>query len=100
MTTISQRLSLPNQALLFDLERVYRCLQTVPDRRKRRGQRYPLEALLMIGMLAKLAAGEPPRHLTLGQAAQTRLEPPVPIEAADDATLQHLEPRAGSGRQA
>jgi hypothetical protein len=55
MTTISQRLSFPNQALLFDLKQLYRCLQTVPDRRKRRGWRYPLAALLMIGVLAKLA---------------------------------------------
>ena len=44
MTTISQRLSFPNQALLFDLEQLYRCLQTVPDRRKRRRWRYPLAA--------------------------------------------------------
>ena len=55
MTTISQRLCFPNQALLFDLEQLYRCLETVPDRRKRRGRRYPLAALLMIGVLAKLA---------------------------------------------
>ena len=55
MTTTSQRLSFPNQALLFDLEQLYRCLQTVPDRRKRRGWRYPLAALRMIEVLAKLA---------------------------------------------
>jgi hypothetical protein len=53
MTTISQRLSFPNQALLFDLEQLYRCFQTVPDRRKRRRWRYPLAALLMMGVLAK-----------------------------------------------
>jgi len=55
MTTISQRLSFPNQALLFDLKQLYRCLQAVPDRRKRRGWRYPLAVLLLIGVLAKLA---------------------------------------------
>jgi len=55
MTTIPQRLSFPNQALLFELKQLYRCLQTVPDRRKRRGWPYPLAALLMIGVLAKLA---------------------------------------------
>jgi len=48
MTTISQRLSFPNQALLFDLEQLYRCLQTVPDRRKRRGWRYPLVSALSV----------------------------------------------------
>ena len=58
MTTISQRLSFPNQALLFDLEQLYRCLQTVPDRRKRRGWRYPLAALLMFLALApKFSSG-------------------------------------------
>jgi predicted transposase YbfD/YdcC len=64
MTTISERLSLPNHALLFDLEQLYRCLQTVPDRRKRRGQRYPLAALLMIGVLAKLAGQDSSRAIS------------------------------------
>jgi predicted transposase YbfD/YdcC len=63
MTTISERLFLPNQALLFDLEQLYRCLQTVPDRRKRRGRRYPLAALLMIGVLAKLAGQDSSRAI-------------------------------------
>ena len=63
MTTISERLFLPNHALLFDLEQLYRCLQTVPDRRKRRGRRYPLAALLMIGVLAKLAGQDSSRAI-------------------------------------
>ena len=63
MTTISQRLSLPNHALLFDLEKLYQCLQTVPDRRKRRGRRYPLAAMLMIGVLAKLAGQDSSRAI-------------------------------------
>jgi hypothetical protein len=53
MTTISQRLSFSNQALLLDLEQLYRCLQTVPDRCKRHGWRYPLAALLMFLALAQ-----------------------------------------------
>jgi predicted transposase YbfD/YdcC len=63
MTTISERLSLPNQALLFDLEQLYRCLQHVPDRRDRRGRRYPLAALLLIGVLAKLAGQDSSRAI-------------------------------------
>jgi predicted transposase YbfD/YdcC len=63
MTTISQRLSLPNQALLFDLEKLYRCFQQLPDQRKRRGRRYPLATLLMIGVLAKLAGQESSRAM-------------------------------------
>jgi predicted transposase YbfD/YdcC len=63
MTTISQRLFLPNQGLLFDLEQLSQCLETVPDRRKRRGRRYPLAALLMIGVLAKLAGQESSRAI-------------------------------------
>jgi predicted transposase YbfD/YdcC len=63
MTTNFPRLALPNQGLLFDLEQLYRGLQTVPDRRKRRGRRYPLAALLMIGVLAKLAGQDSSRAL-------------------------------------
>jgi predicted transposase YbfD/YdcC len=63
MTTFSARLGLPNQALLFDLEALYACLQQVPDRRKRRGVRYPLAALLMIGVLAKLAGQDSSRAM-------------------------------------
>jgi hypothetical protein len=32
-TTISAALPLPNEELLFDLDALYRCLQTVPDQR-------------------------------------------------------------------
>jgi len=64
MTTIFQRLAFPNQGLLFDLEQLYRCLQTVPDRRKWRGRRYPLAALLMIGVLAKLAGQDSNRAIS------------------------------------
>ena len=55
MTNNFPRLAFPNHALLLDLEQLYQRLQTVPDRRKRRGRRCPLAALLMIGVLAKLA---------------------------------------------
>ena len=65
MTTIFPRLALPNQSLLFDLEQLYRCLQTVPDRRKRRGRRYPVAALLIIGVLAKLAGQVSLRAISL-----------------------------------
>lgn len=54
-TTISASLCLPNQALLFDLDALYTCLQTVTDRRRQQGLRYPLASLLLIGVLAKLA---------------------------------------------
>jgi predicted transposase YbfD/YdcC len=54
-TTRLSRLELPNQALLFDLDALYAQLQRVHDRRKRRGVRYQLADILMIGILAKLA---------------------------------------------
>ena len=63
MITIFHHLALPNHRLLFDLDQLYRCLQTVPDRRKRRGRRYPLAALLMIGVLAKLAGQDSSRAI-------------------------------------
>ena len=52
-TTMLSNLSLSEKALVFDLEALYACLQTIPDHRDRRGVRYPLASLLMIGVLAK-----------------------------------------------
>jgi predicted transposase YbfD/YdcC len=63
VTTISGRLPLPKEALLFDLEMLYRCLQTVPDRRSRQGLRYPLASILLIGVLAKLARQDSSRAI-------------------------------------
>ena len=62
-TTISARLPLPNGALLFDLEALYHCLQTVPDQRSQQGLRYPLAPILLIGVLAKLAGQDSSRGI-------------------------------------
>ncbi|GAC1315247.1 MAG: ISAs1 family transposase [Ktedonobacteraceae bacterium] len=62
-TTLSASLDLPNEALLFDLDALFDCLQTIPDHRDRRGVRYPLASLLMIGVLAKLAGQDSSRAM-------------------------------------
>src|SRR6266567_4208250 len=62
-TTLSASLPLPNEGLLFDLDALYACLQTIPDHRDRRGIRYPLASLLMIGVLAKLAGQDSSRGM-------------------------------------
>ena len=62
-TTLSASLDLPNEAFLFDLDALYACLQTIPDHRDRRGVRYPLASLLMIGVLAKLAGQDSSRGM-------------------------------------
>ena len=62
-TTISASLRLPKEALLFDLDALYACLQTMPDHRHRRGVRSPLASLLMIGVLAKLAGQDSSRGM-------------------------------------
>ncbi|MFL5591466.1 MAG: transposase family protein [Ktedonobacteraceae bacterium] len=62
-TTLSLSLPLPNEAMLFDLDALYACLQTIPDHRHRRGVRYPLASLLMIGVLAKLAGQDSRRAM-------------------------------------
>jgi predicted transposase YbfD/YdcC len=62
-TTLFRQLSLPQQALAFDLDALYACLQTIPDHRDRRGRQYPLAMLLMIGVLAKLAGQNSSRAL-------------------------------------
>src|SRR6266496_4611258 len=62
-TTLTASLPLPDEALLFDLDALYACLQTIPDHRDRRGVRYPLASLLMIGVLAKLAGQDSSRGM-------------------------------------
>jgi predicted transposase YbfD/YdcC len=62
-TTLLSQLSLPQQALVFDLEELYACLQTIADHRNRRGLQYPLASLLMIGVLAKLAGQDSSRAM-------------------------------------
>lgn len=62
-TTILKHLALPQHALAFDLEALYACLQTLPDRRDRRGLQYPLASLLMIGIFAKLAGQDSSRGM-------------------------------------
>jgi predicted transposase YbfD/YdcC len=62
-TTLLSQLSLPQKALVFDLDTLYACLQTIPDHRDRRGRQYPLAMLLMIGVLAKLAGQDSSRGM-------------------------------------
>ena len=62
-TTLLRGLSLPQKALVFDLEALYACLQTIPDHRDPRGLQYPLATLLMIGVLAKLAGQDSSRAM-------------------------------------
>lgn len=87
MITSFPRLALPNEGLLFDLEELYRRLQTVPDRRKRRGRRYPLAALLMIGVLAKLAGQDSSR--ALGQWAKLRQQELSQVFQLQRQTMPH-----------
>lgn len=62
-TTLLSQLSLPHKALVFDLDALYTCLQTISDHRDRRGLQYPLASLLMMGVLAKLAGQESSRAM-------------------------------------
>jgi hypothetical protein len=62
-TTLLSHLSLPQNALMFDLNALYACLQTIPDHRARRGRQYPLAMVLMIGVLAKLAGQDSSRGM-------------------------------------
>src|SRR5438309_9108203 len=61
--TLLTHLSLPEEALVFDLEALYACLQRIPDHRHRRGLQYPLASLLLIGVLAKLAGQDSSRGM-------------------------------------
>jgi hypothetical protein len=54
-TTLLSQVSLPQKALVFDLDALYACLQTIPDHRDRRGRQYPLAMVLMIGVQARVS---------------------------------------------
>ena len=91
-TTIFTRLALPKQAILFDLEALYKQLQGVKDQRQRRGVRYPLADLLMIGVLAKLAGQTSSRAIAeWSQLRKFELASLFKLETSDDASLQYLE---------
>ena len=68
MTTISTRLRIPEEALAFDLDRLYAVLKTVPGQRDRRGRRYALADLLLIAVLAKLAGQDSSRLRVTGHS--------------------------------
>jgi predicted transposase YbfD/YdcC len=61
--TLLPGLSLPQHALVFDLEALYACLQRIVDHRDPRGLQYPVATLLMIGVLAKLAGQDSSRGI-------------------------------------
>jgi predicted transposase YbfD/YdcC len=54
-TTRAFDLVLPDEPIMLDLTQLYGHLQALPDRRARRGVRYPLPMLLLIALLAKLS---------------------------------------------
>jgi predicted transposase YbfD/YdcC len=62
-TTLSATLSLPKEGWVFDLNALYKTLQSVADQRDRRGRRYALADLLMIAVLAKLAGQDSSRAI-------------------------------------
>src|ERR1700736_2439325 len=70
--TMPLTLSLPQEAVSFDLNALYRTFQTVPDQRRRQGQRYPLASVLMIGVLAKLAGQDSSRGMAHWAKLRTR----------------------------
>src|SRR5204863_338926 len=73
-TTLSLSLHLPNEALLFDLDALYACLQTIPDHRDRRGVRYPLASLLMIGVLAQMNVEHKGREITFAPTLLSQID--------------------------
>jgi predicted transposase YbfD/YdcC len=87
-TTRLSRLALPDESLLFDLEELYSQLQQVKDRRKRRGVRYPLAEILMIGILAKLAGQTSSR--AIAEWAQLRRQELAHLFALRRQTMPHF----------
>ena len=87
-TTSFSRLALPNERLLFDLEALYRQLQQVKDQRKRRGVRYPLAEVLMIGILAKLAGQTSSR--AIAEWAELRRQELAQLFALRRKTMPHF----------
>ncbi len=83
-TTIPFTIQLPEEvSFVFSLQALIERLQTLTDKRKARGIRYPLDVLLLVAVLARLAG-------------ESRLEPMADwarLRAADLAALLGL-PRA------
>lgn len=88
ITTLSSVLHLPNQALLFDLDKLYAVLRQVKDRRGKQGRQYPLAEILLIGVLAKLAG----QHSSRGIAhwAKLRASDLHTLFALRHATMPHF----------
>jgi hypothetical protein len=88
ITTPSYLLHLPNEPLLFDLDTLYERLRQVKDHRHRRGVRYPLAEILLIGVLAKLAGQTSSRGMA--DWAKLRREESQQLFALRRATMPHF----------
>lgn len=88
ITTLSSTLNLPNKPLLFDLDTLYNSLRQVRDQRARRGVRYPLAEILLIGVLAKLAGQSSSRGIA--DWANLRRKELQQLFALRQATMPHF----------
>ncbi len=98
-TTLAFDLVLPNEPMMLDLTQLYVHLQALPDRRARRGVRYPLPMLLRIALLAKLSG----QHQVRSIAEWRRCAPRNSLTSfsfpAHDAPSGHVEPGVGHRRE-
>jgi predicted transposase YbfD/YdcC len=86
-TILSTLLDLPNQPLLLSLDAVYAAFQSLSDQRDRRGVRYPLAALLLVALLAKLAGAQSLR--AVAEWAQLRADELCPLVGLTRLTMPH-----------
>lgn len=80
-------LQLPDEPFAFSLQELSACLSQVKDLRKPRGVRYPLNALLLIALLAKLAGY--PRLRDIAEWARLRQAELCPLLGLTRTALPH-----------
>src|SRR5947209_1334588 len=86
-TMLPTLLALPNEPLLLSLDALYAAFQTLVDQRDRRGIRYPLAALLLIALLAKLAGAQSLR--AIAEWARLRAAELCPLVGLTRLTMPH-----------
>lgn len=86
-TMLPLSVQLPDEPFAFSLQQLATCLAEIPDLRKPRGVRYPLSALLLIAVLAKLAGYCKLRDVA--EWAKLRQEQLVPLLGLPRDTLPH-----------
>ncbi len=92
-TTLPFDALLSDEPVALDSTQLYLHLQALPDRRARRGVRYPLPMLLLIALLAKLSGQHQVRAMPeWARLRADEVSPALSPSAPHDAASNHVAP--------